>query len=325
MNAEIDLSALQGNILRGYRSNLSHVRHLVLEVVDRAKARQFLGASAAGGRADVPQITRETTWTEKQGHVLQHRPDSRGGLRALGTPATSLATFPSEFVEGMTSRALKLGDLGASAPATASPAPLRPTRPRTSSSRRSTSAPTVTRGLRAPLNRVQAQVAKAFNVLGVRNGRAFPGNRVHFDYVDNISQPRFHKKVGDIEPADPLGTVLLGHPTRLEGLMYRVPEPCSSLGSTGPSMRSGYLRRTLSDSRPTSTVRRPNSNSGSQPPEMAGLDNGRGTSHCGVAVAASRQAAGRSSTDPVHGAARDRGGSGCVGAGETARSACALP
>ena len=62
----VKASGLQGNILRGYRSNLSHVRHLVLEVTDRAKARRFLAASVAGDRADVPVITRETTWTEKQ-------------------------------------------------------------------------------------------------------------------------------------------------------------------------------------------------------------------------------------------------------------------
>ena len=40
------------------------------------------------------------------------------GLRALGTPGSSLETFPTEFIEGMNSRALKLGDAGPSAPET---------------------------------------------------------------------------------------------------------------------------------------------------------------------------------------------------------------
>ncbi|MGW1987000.1 hypothetical protein ACWCPJ_31830 [Streptomyces collinus] len=39
------------------------------------------------------------------------------GLKALGVPAESLATFPPEFQEGMAARAAELGDVGDSAPA----------------------------------------------------------------------------------------------------------------------------------------------------------------------------------------------------------------
>lgn len=225
----VDPNVLQGNILRGYRSNLSHVRHLVLEVVDRAKARRFLGASAAGDRTDVPRITRETTWTETQ-HMCFNIGVTFEGLRALGTPAKHLATFPSEFVEGMTARAMKLGDFGESSPASW-PAPFdRPDRIHVIA--------TVYVGAgsddeaETALDRVQAQVAQAFNVLGIRSGRAFPGNKVHFDYVDNISQPQFSEKPGNTEPLDRLGTILLGYPTRMEGLMFRVPDP-EQLGRYG--------------------------------------------------------------------------------------------
>src|SRR5688500_11516567 len=38
------------------------------------------------------------------------------GLRALGVPEESLATFPGEFREGMAARADILGDTGANAP-----------------------------------------------------------------------------------------------------------------------------------------------------------------------------------------------------------------
>lgn len=38
------------------------------------------------------------------------------GLRAIGVPESSLATFPDEFQEGMAARAERLGDTGASAP-----------------------------------------------------------------------------------------------------------------------------------------------------------------------------------------------------------------
>ena len=58
-----------------------------------------------------------------------------------------------------------------------------------------------------------------------------------FGYKDSISQPRF-KHVDDPEqtkvdePIDPLGTILLGYPTRLEGLRFRVPKP-KELGLNG--------------------------------------------------------------------------------------------
>jgi hypothetical protein len=109
----INLADLQGNILRGY-TNKPHVRYLILEVVERSAARRWL-ADSVSGRNGVPQIT--------SGDWGANRPDTcfnigltYEGLRALGTPSSSLEMFPNEFVEGMTARALKLGDVGASAP-----------------------------------------------------------------------------------------------------------------------------------------------------------------------------------------------------------------
>jgi deferrochelatase/peroxidase EfeB len=53
---------------------------------------------------------------------------------------------------------------------------------------------------------------------------------VFFGYKDGISQPRFADvrdpdMDGADEPMDPLGTVLLGHPTHFEGLAFGVPSP----------------------------------------------------------------------------------------------------
>jgi len=108
---DFDLTELQGNILRGYRRKC--VRHLLLEVRDRASARAFLGRAAAGDDGDVPAITAEAPWVPR----VQRPPKpeisfnvglTHGGLKALGTPPDSLATFPTEFVEGMAERT-KLG------------------------------------------------------------------------------------------------------------------------------------------------------------------------------------------------------------------------
>jgi deferrochelatase/peroxidase EfeB len=155
------------------------------------------------------------------------------GLRALGTPDASLKTFPIEFVEGMNARALKLGDVGASAPETW-PAPF-------NDPKRIHIVATIYAHEIAQLNRVQDQAladTKALRLLGAPlDGCSFPHDLVHFGYRDNITQPRF-KEIHDPErhpdqqPRAPLGTVLLGYPTNFEGLTWRVPYP-EQLGCNG--------------------------------------------------------------------------------------------
>lgn len=221
--------SIQGNVLRGYRSNLRFVRYLMLEVSDRTAARQFLAEAAAGGTSEVPGITTDETWIEEQ-HSCFNVTFTFAGLRAMGTPARSLATFPIEFAQGMTARAVRLYDTGPSAPENW-PAPFdEPDRLHVVASIYASENSALDGS--SILDQVQRQVARAFTVLGVRDGAAFKENRVHFGYVDSISQPQFRKRPDTIEPVDPLGTVLLGYPTRLEGLMFRVPEP-PELGFNG--------------------------------------------------------------------------------------------
>jgi deferrochelatase/peroxidase EfeB len=228
-----DRTQIQGNILRGWRRNV--VRHLILKVGDRSAARKFLGASVGGGNAEVPGITSETPWPDKKPPLVCFNIGvTYEGLRALGTPDESLATFPTEFREGMTSRALKLGDFGCSAPKNW-PEPFdKPADVHIIVS--------VYADDKQSLDRVEAQVGRAFTVLDRRDGSNLVADRkpepnkpdpdkVFFGFTDNISQPRFAEirddpdtKKAD-EPIDPLGTALLGYPTRLEGLFFRVPEP----------------------------------------------------------------------------------------------------
>ena len=217
---------VQGNILRGYTHPM--VRHLMLEVGNLVAARNFLAAAAEGGNAEVPAITRAGKWETKP-PVCFNIGVTHAGLKALRVPGNHLATFPSEFIEGMARRAAKLGDFGDSAPETW-PAPFdRPERLHLIASIHAHHA--------ADLDRVEAQVARAFTVLGVRNGRRLDQGKVFLGYKDGISQPRFtgvidHGQPDRTEPEDPLGTVLLGHPTRLENLWFRVPSPVQ-LGHNG--------------------------------------------------------------------------------------------
>jgi len=226
VNTKLDLADIQGNILRGYRRDL--VRHLILEITDRAAARRFLAAAVGGGSNAVPEITRGVLWAVKPPFCFNIGVTYEG-LRALGTPPEDLKTFPTEFVQGMTTRAMKLGDFGDSAPENW-PAPFdQPDRVHLIAS--------VHSDIPDHLDMVEKQVGEAFTILGVRNGRNLPEGKVFFGYVDGISQPRFEQvydpeQEGVDEPIDPLGTALLGHPTKQEGVLFRVPSP-HALGFNG--------------------------------------------------------------------------------------------
>ena len=104
----LDLSNIQGNILRGYAS-FPHAQFLYLSI-----------HSADDARAFVQQLLDNDSVTPAQWRV---KPDATlnlaltfDGLRAFGLPEDSLATFPSEFQQGMRLRAKALGDVGDSSP-----------------------------------------------------------------------------------------------------------------------------------------------------------------------------------------------------------------
>jgi deferrochelatase/peroxidase EfeB len=223
------LADLQGNILRGY-TNKPHVRYLILEVVERSAARRWV-ADSVSGRNGVPQIT-SGDWGEKKPDTCFNIGLTYEGLRALGTPSASLKMFPNEFVEGMTASAVKLGDVGRSAPENW-PAPF-------NEPKRIHLIATIYAENVDQLNEVQKRALpdeKALTLLDTREGYEFRRNFVHFGYRDNITQPRFEgvpdsQRHPDRQPKAPLGTVLLGHPTNLEGLTWRVPQPVE-LGHNG--------------------------------------------------------------------------------------------
>jgi deferrochelatase/peroxidase EfeB len=224
-----DVADLQGNILRGY-TKMPHVRYLILEVADRIAARRWLAASISGRDHDVPQIT-TGNWGVAKPDTCFNIGLTYEGLRALGTPSSSLEMFPNEFIEGMTARALKLGDVGPSAPETW-PSPF-------DEPRRIHLIATIYAGDVKQLDQVQQRALdrNALTLLGTREGYNFAGDFVHFGYRDNIMQPRFEgvhdpQRHPDGQPMAPLGTVLLGHPTNLEGLTWRVPQP-TPLGHNG--------------------------------------------------------------------------------------------
>jgi deferrochelatase/peroxidase EfeB len=224
---------VQGNILRGYHK--SRVRYLMLEVTDAIAARRWVAACVTGADG-VPQITTEEPWETKPDTCFNIGLTYEG-LRKLGTPASSLADFPIEFKEGMTKRALKLGDAGPSAPENWE-------KPFDDPAKIHLIASIYVGDVKQPDAASEIAQLKAIQRAAIsdkwglkllepaRDGWCFNGDYVHFNYTDNISQPKFeeihdretHSKK-DLQPMAPLGTVLLGYPTNFEGLKWRVPQP----------------------------------------------------------------------------------------------------
>lgn len=228
MSAAFNAADVQGNILRGYRK--PWVRYLILEVTERAAARRWLAATLSK-RDGIPQITTEEPWVTKPDTCFNIGLTYEG-LRALGTPGSSLETFPTEFIDGMTSRAVKLGDVEQSAPKNW-PAPF-------DNPKRLHLIASIYADETSQIDRIQQQAlpsGSGLSLLGTRNGWSDDGNFVHFGYRDSIAQPKFKEihdpaDYADGQPPAPLGTVLLGYETNFENLLFRVPTPCQ-LGFNG--------------------------------------------------------------------------------------------
>lgn len=223
MTTDFNPALVQGNILRGYRRE--RVRYLVLCVNNAQQTRKWLGTLLDSSDTSSPDITTEVGWVERPAYCFNVSITYQG-LTALQLPQESLDSFPSEFRVGMVARAVKLGDVGDSAPEHWHAPYNQPEKVHLILS--------IYADDEAQLDHVQQQVessgAQAFDVLSSRDGAVFDGSTVHFGYRDNISQPRFQgvhdaDQFPDSQPLAPLGTVLLGYPTASEGLRWRVPAP----------------------------------------------------------------------------------------------------
>jgi deferrochelatase/peroxidase EfeB len=128
----LDLSDIQGFILRGYRMPM--VRHFLLTVGVPADARKVLGRLVSSDESDAPQITTAEDWHvgfepgpgDNPAEVPRHKPDyclnlgiTWPGLIALEirdrVPGLSFESFGA-FVAGAAQRAELVGDTGASGP-----------------------------------------------------------------------------------------------------------------------------------------------------------------------------------------------------------------
>lgn len=238
---------VQGNVIEAYE--LPCVRHLVVRVEDAAPARAVL-TTMLDRSSRGPTITSGSVAIGRHPGPFLNLGITYLGLRALGVPDRMLHTFPPEFREGMVARSPLLGDVGPSRPE------------RWTESLRRPDAVHLIFTVHAAAAKAAARMADdllaagrgSLTEVGHFDGEALlrdhsgrcglarefpepvdparrPKRIEHFGFRDGLSQPRFEgairrratqPTIGD--PTEPLGIVLLGHPTT-SPVTVRVPEP----------------------------------------------------------------------------------------------------
>jgi Dyp-type peroxidase family len=104
--AQLDLNAIQGTVLRGYR--MAYGSYLFVRIDNAEAGRGWLEKL-------IPEITTAAHWVIKPQHTLNIA-FSAAGMRALGVGEDVLGGFSQPFLDGMATRAAALGDTGDSAP-----------------------------------------------------------------------------------------------------------------------------------------------------------------------------------------------------------------
>ncbi|MEN3280384.1 MAG: hypothetical protein V7607_1524 [Solirubrobacteraceae bacterium] len=99
----IELTDLQGGIVRGYGQRFGVSRHLFAQVRDPDAARAFLAALA-------DPVTTAQEWEGERPATTLNVALSFRALQALRVPSDVLDGFPEEFRAGMAARADRLGD-----------------------------------------------------------------------------------------------------------------------------------------------------------------------------------------------------------------------
>ena len=220
---------VQGWVVRGYR--FAYVRHVVFTVHEPIPVCDHLGR-AVNRATGVTQIRDATPWSVKPPSTLNVA-FTWTGLTALGVPSETLAGFPTEFRAGAAARSEKIGDIGESAwrewddgMADTSLVHMIWT----------IHAETLEE-LQARHDELTAAYGGAASVVRQYDGAAFrdaDGNvddKVHFGYVDGISQPRIDRfrdsDLPDQQPVSPLGAFFAGHESQFEGVIFDLPQPAA--------------------------------------------------------------------------------------------------
>jgi len=202
---QLEQRDIQAIVFTGYPKN-PYAMYLLLEVLDAGRARRYLARVADALTTGEPRTYGATT----------NLALTADGLRALGLPERSLATFSREFREGMSGaehRSRILGDTDDSAPeqwlwgARGAPVHLMlmlfaPDEAQLVNAREAS----------------RADYAGALREVFVRDTVTLPERREHFGFADGIAQPRIAGSEGerpDVAAIQP-GEFIFGYPNEYD-------------------------------------------------------------------------------------------------------------
>ena len=214
--ADIDLSDIQGNVLRGY--TMPAAAYLMLRISDVAQATALL-------RRSLPLVSTAETW-DRQPAAAINLSFSFAGLQQLGLDPDTLASFPPAFREGMRARATLLGDVGPS-----DPDHWEFDEPHVLVSVFAADAARLEETLGSVL---VPDTQDGVELLHVQRAHELPGGKDHFGFFDGVSQPAIQGSGVLSRPGDGIrhgergwrevatGEVLLGYPDE-DGTLPKAP------------------------------------------------------------------------------------------------------
>lgn len=223
---------VQGWIVNGY--TFPFVRHLVFTIEEPHLVRDHVRA-ATNGTEGVTQVRDATRWSLKPDSVLSVG-FTFAGLAALGVPESTLRGFPTEFRQGPIERAIKIGDYGPSAPENWDEGMADADRVHLIWTIHGQSSADVG----AVHDEIIGLYGRAATLVTTYDAEALHENgktnaKVHFGYVDGISQPRLQGfddgRDPDRQPLSPYGAFFAGHESQFEGVVFDFPEPAEFSGN----------------------------------------------------------------------------------------------
>jgi Dyp-type peroxidase family len=218
----LEIADIQSPILR--RRPAPYVGcHVLLRIDDAAAGRELV-------RRVLPHVVSAADYASRDTWLAIAF--TYAGLRALGTPAASLATFPEAFCAGMASRAEALGDVGESAPQHWD-SPYGTSDIHIALSLLAVTDEAWQRGL--AIAREQLEAVPGVALLVREDFKQMPDGRTQFGYRDGISFPEIAgngpNPIPDLDAPVAAGEFVLGYPSET-GVPSAMPSP-DVLGRNG--------------------------------------------------------------------------------------------
>ena len=185
----LDVSDLQGNVLRGYGFPLA--AYLWLHVGDAAAGGAWLGGITA-------RVTTAEPWRSGKPATTLNVALTFAGLQALDVPTVLLDDFPTEFSQGMAARADELRDRDGDRPEHWDPG---------FGTGEASILVTVNAQERTALDALVAELRNELEgtpitVLHVEDAEVLAGNREHFGFSDGFAQPAIRGDGNVAKPGD---------------------------------------------------------------------------------------------------------------------------